>query len=128
MENAVKDTLAELGLKDKSDLPPFLEMFKEEHKGKFVAGIIEAPHAIKFKVRGQPVTKMVHGMTIKKTNVEGYKEGDRVTISPPGLLAFQLSDEERPAGVVFPVNVLIEYKGKDEEDRHQTKVYWPESK
>lgn len=64
---------------------------------------------------------------IIKTNMENLSEGDMVTISPSGLLKYQLS-KGLPSGVTLPAVIAIKYLGRDDEDRHQTEVRYPSSR
>lgn len=91
--------------------------------GNFVVGTLTGPRPLSFMANGQKVSKDGYDMVIDSTNVEGYAKGDKVTISPAGLLNKQLS-KDKPEHVAFPAVVGICYTGK-EKGFQKTKVSWP---
>lgn len=60
-----------------------------------------------------------------ESNIEGVVKGDVYTISPAGLLKYQLTTGAEKKGLKVPYRVGIEYSGKDEEGRHKTTVFFP---
>lgn len=117
-ENALKQA----GLESAGD--SLFPLHKKE--GSFVVGMLSGPRPIQFTARGQKVNKDGYDMVIHMTNVEGYVQGDKVVISPAGLLNKQLT-KDKPAHVTLPAVVGITYTGKDDKGFQKTKVGWPKA-
>jgi len=130
MSNATKEkdgfndaTEAE-GLKTDRSFNPFLPLFKKQ--GNWVLGSIVSSREATFvpkkgKNKGKKQETTYFDMKVDQTNIEGVKTDLMYTISPSGLLLWQLTTGV-PAGVKIPMSIGIKYMGLDDEDRHQTEV------
>lgn len=109
---------------------PFLP-FKDK-VGSWFLGTITGQRDVKYtpkrgKNKGKVQETVYFTVVVSESNIEGVAAGDEYTISPTGLLLYQLT-EGRPKGLSWPCKVGVKYEGRDEEDRHQTTVAWPEAK
>jgi len=126
-KDAFLEACNEDGVDATRDFPPFLP-FKSQ-VGDFVTGELLSekdttyvPKRGKNKGKKQETTYFI--IVIKRTNISGVIVGDKYTISPTGLLLYQLT-EGKPKGLSYPCMVGIKYEGRDDEERHQTRVAWP---
>ena len=115
------------GMEGGRSFAPFLE-FKKEVEG-WVIGTISEGKAVTYvpkkgKNKGKKQTGMYYPFTVTKSGMKSAEEGKEYTISPSGLLGYQL-EKGRPAMLSFPCLIAIKYLGLDSEDRHQTDVRWP---
>lgn len=118
------------GLKSDRNFHPFLELLAKV--GNYVVGEIISSREATFvpkkgKNKGKRQETTYFDIRVTNTNIEGVLEDELRTISPSGLLLWQLTTG-LPAGVKIPCMVGIKYMGRDDEDRHQTEVRYPVKK
>lgn len=118
-------------VKDGGDQYPFLDW--KEKVGSFAVGeIIEARDLTvtikKGRNKGKKQDTTYFTFVLSDSNIGGVVKGDTYTISPSGLLRYQLTTGAKKKGLSVPFAVGIGYEGKDAEDRHKTTVYFPKAK
>lgn len=128
-ERSYIEALQTEGLEMSHDFPRFLDLYGKV--GNWVVGQVLEFKTIKFtpkkgKQAGKPTEKGVYIMEVISSNIDGVEDGETVTLSPAGLLAWQLEDG-KPAGVILPFKIGIRFVGRDAQDRLQTKVEWPKA-
>lgn len=114
--------------KDSRERTPFLPL--TDKVGNWVVGEVGPGRDVTYvpkkgKNKGKKVNTTYYPITIQSSNISDVSEGDRFTISPTGLLAFQLSKGMEERGLEFPIVLGIKYAGLDKEDRHNTEVRYP---
>jgi hypothetical protein len=129
-DNAFDAACEEEGLvATRGDMHPFLP-FKDK-VGSWVVGTVEPGFAVEYKPKkgknkGKLVKTTYFHILVEKADMPGVSAGDKFTISPTGLLLYQLT-EGKPEAVELPAKVAIRYIGRDDEDRHQTEVKFPKA-
>lgn len=116
---------------DGRERTPFLPL--TDKKGNWVVGEIAEGRAVTYipkkgKNKGKKVNTTYFPITITKSGIDGVAVGEKYTISPTGLLLFQLSKGMDERGLEFPIVLGLKYNGRDSEDRHNTEVRYPEVK
>ena len=116
---------------DSRERTPFLPL--TDKVGNWVVGVVGLGRAVTYipkkgKNKGKKVNTTYYPITIEQSGIEDVNEGDRFTISPTGLLAFQLSKGMEERNLKFPIVLGIKYNGQDDEDRHNTEVRYPGDK
>lgn len=132
LDKKTEEMLSKMGLKRSGAAKwPFLP-FKDE-VGALVAGKLLDSRDVTFipkkgKNKGKKQETVYFTIEVSESNIKGVTKGARYTISPTGLLEWQLTEGLQKAGHSIPCDVAIRYLGKDDEDRHQTEVFYPKSK
>ena len=131
MSNATAEAekaMSKAGLqRDGFDQYPFLD-FKSK-VGNYAVGRIVASRDLKVvikkgKNKGKPQDTTYFTFEMKSSNIAGQSEGT-YTISPTGLLKYQLTEGAAKKSLTIPFDVGITYEGKDDEGRHKTSVFFP---
>jgi hypothetical protein len=113
---------------DSRERTPFLPL--TDKVGNWVLGLVGAGRAVSYVPKkgankGKKVSTTYYPITIEKSGIDGVEVGAKFTISPTGLLAFQLSKGMAERNLNFPIVLGIKYNGLDDEDRHNTEVRYP---
>jgi hypothetical protein len=116
---------------DSRERLPFLPL--TDKKGNWVTGEVGEGRAVSYvpkkgKNKGKKVNTTYYPITVLKSGIAGVGAGDKLTISPTGLLAFQLSKGMEERSLEFPIVLGIKYNGMDDEGRHNTEVRYPGDK
>jgi hypothetical protein len=124
-----KDLCDEQGLVDNNQNNPFLPY--KEKVGDFVLGTVVSSKDVTFvpkkgKNKGKKQETTYFTFEVEETNIASVVVGQTYTISPSGLLLYQLT-KGLPKGLEMPFKVAIKYEGQDAEDRHQTRVAYPKA-
>jgi hypothetical protein len=131
-----EDTLAKAmdkaGLEEGRSFPPFLELASLKAGDYFIGTIHEGVAAEWVPKKGKNKGKKQKGfrfvVDIDETNKPDLPQPSITLSVQGGLLGYQLADEQRPKGVKLPCTIGFIYKGRDEEERHQTEIRWPKAK